>query len=135
MCVYEDGLPVPFCVTGFRFKSDNVAIYHFELIESDEVASRELVGKDVYINKEHINEKDNSEDPLSAMIGYEVSDKTTGHIGTVTDIDDKTANILFIVTGSNGNELMIPIAEEYIISIDDNAKSITLDLPDGLLNI
>lgn len=57
-----------------------------------------------------------------------------GHLGEVTDVDDSTLNTLFIVD-RQGEELLIPAQEDFIVDIDQQHKVITVDLPQGLLNL
>ena len=56
-------------------------------------------------------------------------------IGTITDIDDKTDNWLFIVTRPDGNEVLIPAHEEFIAEIRQEEKTMVMDLPIGLLEL
>ena len=42
-------------------------------------------------------------------------------------------NVLFIVE-HDGEELMIPAADELVLEIDDDAQTILMDLPAGLVN-
>ena len=55
-----------------------------------------------------------------------------GKLGEVTDVDNSTINTLFIVD-YQGEELLIPAQEEFIVNIDQKHKVITVDLPEGLL--
>ena len=50
-------------------------------------------------------------------------------------MDDSTANPLFVVELLNGEELLVPAQEDFIIGVDADNKNITVDLPEGLLNL
>jgi len=50
----------------------------------------------------------------------------------VTDVDTSTINTLFVVD-YQGEELLVPAQEEFIIDIDQKHKVITVDLPEGLI--
>jgi 16S rRNA processing protein RimM len=56
-------------------------------------------------------------------------------IGTISDIDDNTDNWLFIVQRPDGSEVMIPAHEEFIAKINQEEKTIVMDLPLGLLDL
>ena len=56
-------------------------------------------------------------------------------IGTITDIDDKTDNWLFIVERTDGSEVMIPAHEEFITEIQQEERIMVMDLPLGLLDL
>ncbi|MBQ3896049.1 MAG: 16S rRNA processing protein RimM, partial [Paludibacteraceae bacterium] len=83
--------------------------------------------------RENVTEE--TEGTVYALKGYTVNDASHGRLGTVSEIDDQTANILLIVKKDNGDEIMIPVADEYIKEIDDDSKQITLQLPDGFLDL
>ena len=57
-----------------------------------------------------------------------------GEIGKVIDVDDSTINTLFIIE-HDGNELLIPAQEDLIVDLNRETKTITMDLPNGLLTI
>ena len=67
------------------------------------------------------------------FIGYQLIDKTLGPIGEIVDINDLTENVLFIVE-HEGEEIMIPAADDLILDIDDENETILMDLPQGLVN-
>ena len=56
-------------------------------------------------------------------------------IGKIIDLDDTTDNYLFIIETPDGRNVMVPVADEYVVDIDTENRIITLDLPDGLLDI
>ena len=58
--------------------------------------------------------------------------KLEGRLGEVTDVDTTTINTLFVVD-HQGEELLIPAQEDFIVGIDQKHKVITVDLPEGLL--
>ena len=47
-------------------------------------------------------------------------------------MDTSTINTLFVVD-YQGEELLVPAQEEFIIDIDQKHKVITVDLPEGLI--
>ncbi len=56
-------------------------------------------------------------------------------IGTITSVDDSTANVLFEVKTPLGDNILIPAAEEFIQNMDTEKKIITVSLPEGLLDL
>ena len=57
-----------------------------------------------------------------------------GLLGEVVDVDITTVNTLFVVE-QEGEELLVPAQEEFILGIDQEKKLITVELPEGLLNL
>jgi len=133
-----EGILVPFFIEQYRFKTDSSAIIKFEGIDSIEQA-QQLVGSDVYFEKKYVEEGSRDEVSLNYFIGFTVTDKKEGLIGTITDIDDQTDNWLFVIsrqqTGGKKNEVLIPANEEFITDINQEGKNIEMDLPAGLLEL
>ncbi|EFA91877.1 hypothetical protein HMPREF0650_2050 [Hoylesella buccalis ATCC 35310] len=61
-----------------------------------------------------------------------MKDAQTGQlIGTIESVDDSTENVLFELEG----DTLIPANEDLIQQIDAQNKEITIQLPDGLLDL
>ena len=56
-------------------------------------------------------------------------------MGEITDIDDKTDNWLFVVERDNGDEALVPAQESFIVDINHEKRTMTMDLPIGLLDL
>ncbi len=81
-------------------------------------------------------EDDEDMDEEPTLVGYAVLTEEDGTVGEIEAIDDSVAaNPLFIVRRTDGTELMLPAADDFVMSLDDDAKTITLRLPKGLLNL
>lgn len=125
-----DGIFVPFFIEEYRFKSDANAIIKFEDIDTQERA-RELTGCEVYFPRELA---DTDEDNISwaAIVGFDIIQADSGNkIGHIAAVDDTTINILFEL--ENGS--LIPASEDLITAIDQQAHTITMNLPEGLLDL
>ena len=127
-----DGIFVPFRVEDQRFISDSTAYIKLKNIDSDQKA-RLFVNKDVYYPIKFISE-DGGNDSLTwdFFIDFTIIDEQLGKIGRITAVDKTTINILLIVE-NEGNEILIPAAEEFIIKIDEFQRELTLSLPEGLI--
>ena len=69
---------------------------------------------------------------MAAIIGYcLVNDADGKEIGTIATIDDTTANVLFELEDGK----LIPVAEEFIKTIDSDKREIRVTLPEGLLEL
>ena len=66
------------------------------------------------------------------FVGFRMEEVHYGTLGEVTDVDTSTINTLFVVD-YQGEELLVPAQEEFIIDIDQKHKVITVDLPEGLI--
>ena len=66
--------------------------------------------------------------------GFLIKDNTAGNIGYVTDVIHQTGQDLLNVNTSTG-DVLIPLAEEFILEASLENKIIKTDLPEGLLDI
>ena len=125
-----DGILVPFFMEEYRFRSDNVALVKFEDINTAEQA-RKFTNVEVYFPKKFMDEQ---EDVTSwnFFIGFRVEDVHHGYLGEITDVDDTTINVLFSIE-KDGEELLLPAHEEFIIDLDRKKKVMKVDVPDGLI--
>ena len=128
-----EGLLVPFFLkeNGLRFKTADSAIISFDDVETQKYAKR-LIGCSVYLFKSEIIDK--PENSSYKLINYMIIDNNNKEIGRITNIDDFSGNIVFTVDYS-GNEILVPFNENLLIEIDDHAKTITLQLPEGLIEL
>ena len=127
-----EGILVPFFIEDYRFRSDEVALVKFEGIDTEQQA-RELTHCDVFLSRSLVD-TDADEISLAMLIGYTIADSTSGKdIGRIVAIDDSTANMLFEVEDTDGNEVLIPATDDFIVEIDTDGKVITMTLPDGLI--
>ena len=130
-----DGILVPFFIEEYRFRSDSTAIVKLEGIDTVDAAQM-LVNSLVYFEKKYQEELGEDEVSLNYFIGFKMVDGDNGQdIGTITEIDDKTENWLFIVERTDGSEVMIPAHEEFIAEIRQEEKTMVMDLPIGLLDL
>ena len=125
-----DGILVPFFMEEYRFRSDNTALVKFEDIDTQDRA-RELTNCDVYFPR---NLADDNEEEITYtfLVGFDIIDDQSGkNIGTIARIDDNTMNILFELEDGR----LIPASEELITDIDKDNKTITIALPEGILDL
>ncbi len=127
-----DGILVPFFIEEYRFKSDVTALIKFEDID-DTDSAKLLLGRELYFPIKYLTD-DDINNFGEGLVGYKIySDKSL--IGTVSAIDDTTANILFSITTESGDEILIPATDDFVESIDENKREIIMSLPEGLLEI
>lgn len=128
-----DGILVPFFVEEYRFRSATTALIRLAGIDTTEKA-RMLTNIAVYFPIEYAEEATPDEDSPYRFAGYLVRDVREGDLGEIEDIDDSTENTLFVVNRA-GNELLIPARAELIVETDDKHRTITMNLPEGLLTL
>ena len=126
-----DGIFVPFFMEEYRFKSDSVALVKFEGVDTQERA-RELTGVEVFFPRELAEQDENAELSYSALVGYALIDSNSGKaVGTIAYVDEQTINIMFELEDGR----LIPASEELIVDVDQKNRTITLDIPEGILDL
>lgn len=132
----EDGLLIPYAIESHRSKAGDVDLVRFAGITTKEQAER-LVGMPVWLDRDYIGEDEPSLDPTDwqRYIGYQLYDASTQElVGEVVDMDDSTLNVLLVVERPDGEELLLPIADELLASVHDDELSLWLHIPLGLLD-
>lgn len=127
-----DGILVPFFMEEYRFRSDSMALIKFVDIDDADQA-QELVGADVYFPFELVPEDDPEDFRWSYFTGFRVLNGES-ELGTITHVEDSTSNVLFYID-HDGDELLVPAVEDFIRDIDHSTRTITMQLPDGLLDL
>lgn len=129
-----DGILVPFFYEEYRFRSETTALVKLEGIDSAEKA-RMFTNIDVYFPLKY-KEEDDAAGELTwhYFLGFDLYDVQTGYLGKITDVDDSTVNILLVVE-HEGDTLLIPAQEHFIVALDNDSQELTMVLPEGLIDI
>ena len=129
-----DGIFVPFFIEEYRFRSDYTALVKLEGIDTAERA-RMFTNVEVYFPVKHAEEAEDGELSWNFFVGFRMEDVRHGELGEVVEVDTTTVNTLFVVEQEDGEELLVPAQEEFIVEINQEKKLITVELPEGLLNL
>lgn len=126
-----DGIMVPFFMEEYRFKSDEVVLVKFEDIDTQERA-RELTGTEVFFPRSLAENDENVELTYAALKGYTLIDASNDkEVGTIEYVDEQTINIMFELADGT----LIPASEELIVDIDKEKHTISLNIPEGILDL
>lgn len=129
-----DGIYVPFFIEEYRFRSDSTALVKLEGVDTAERA-RMFTNVEVYFPVKYAEEAEEGELTWNFFIGFQMKDVNHGNLGEVVDVDTATINTLFVVEREDGEELLVPAQEEFIVEINQQQRVITVELPDGLLHL
>lgn len=135
--VEMDGILVPFFISSERPKSASSVLLKIDGIDNERDAMK-LARHAIFALKEDVDiETPEGEEGFYAddLIGYTVTDNRFGQIGRIIDLNTATDNVLFIVERPDGSELFIPVAMEMILDVDADGKILSMDLPEGLLEL
>ncbi len=139
LLVDMDGIPVPFFIEASRPRSAGTWLITLDGIDSEEKA-RAFVGKPFSVLEEDLPEPEEL-DPdadgfyASDLIGFTIIDSGLGELGKITDVNDLTDNVLFVVTGADGSDILIPVADEFIDGIDTAARTVSTTIPPEIVEL
>lgn len=127
-----DGIYVPFFLASYRYKGVNSVILKFDDIDNiAETAT--MINRKLYIPKEKSAGTSESAVISDTLSGYSIT-ISGDKIGIIVAIDGTPENPLFVVEGET-KEYLIPATEDFVTGIDDEAKTIEMKLPEGLLEL
>jgi 16S rRNA processing protein RimM len=123
-----DGGKAPYFIEELTDAAQGL-IVKLEEVDSIEQA-KTFIKKTVYIESRFILEKEEED----SYIGFEVIDEQLGSLGLVTGTSDNGQQDLLSLS-YKGKEVILPLAEELVLRIDDTAKIIWYRAPEGLVAI
>lgn len=130
---------MPYFISSVRGESE--MIVKLEEVD-DRDAAIALHSKEIFLRKQDLVPDDEREFEPEAddsvqygfLNGYSVTDKTTGPAGVITEVVEMPQQEMAFVL-HNGREVLVPLNESLIISIDRENRTLLMDLPEGLLEI
>ena len=123
-----DGIFVPFFIEDYRYKTDTTALILFEDITTEE-RIRPFFGKTAYVKKEVLVDNENDEMSINYYVGFTMLTTDKKVIGQIVEIDDSTANVLFVLD----NDELIPVGAVEVINLDPEKHTMVVELPEGLI--
>ena len=97
-------------------------------------AARDLVGSRLSVRQDTLAPLNPSQYYYEEVVGFEVLNGEGERVGTVTRIWTRQGGDLLVVAG-RGKEHLIPAVKEFIRQIDVVNRTVTIDAPDGLLEL
>ncbi len=120
---------VPFFIEKATIKSNSFFV-KFEDINSLEKAEQ-YCGTKIYIESEEDGDEDIQDNDL---VGFSVINHATNEsIGCIQEVIAYSLNVVFDVKKKDGSSVLIPFAEDLLHEVNEELQTITLDIPDGIL--
>jgi 16S rRNA processing protein RimM len=127
-----EGQRVPFFFSKLYEKGRDTLI-KFDDFHDPQSASI-LVGRDIYAPPGHlVDGSDESWDP-DELIGLLVRDEVHGELGEVTGIEGTARNVVLVIQ-KGAQEVLVPLADEMIVSLDAEERSLLIRTPEGLIDL
>ena len=122
---------VPFFIEHSQLHKSSLLRVRFEEVQ-DEAAADSLMGAELYLPLDMLPRLSGDKFYYHEIIGFSLIDEKYGHIGTVTSVNDRTAQAL-IEAEKEGNSLLIPITDAIIQKVDRKNRVLYLNTPEGLV--
>jgi len=123
---------IPFYIIEITGEGKNAWV-SLEDICNPETA-KPLIKRDVYLSIDKIPRQFRKSINPGIITGYMVNDITYGEIGLVKDVITGTVQDIMLISGKT-HEIMIPVAEDIILGMDNKKKTITINAPEGLIDL
>jgi len=127
------GKLVPYFVTFFKLPLKNVAYLLLEDVDTIEKASL-LVKKNVFLPNKIKPKKKKNEFGLKDLLHFIAVDEDEGELGEIIEIQEFPQQLIATVSYKN-QEVLFPLNESIIKSIDVVKGVVLVDLPEGLLDV
>ncbi len=129
---YNDNL-VPFFIERSSLHKSDLLRAKFEDVDTEADAD-DLMRCDIYLPLDQLPELEGEKFYFHEIIGFTAEDVNFGEIGIITGVNDSSYQALFEID-HNGNEILIPVNDDFIKKVDKKNKTILLDTPPGLIEI
>jgi 16S rRNA processing protein RimM len=123
---------VPYFIEALSAQ-DRKAFIKFEDVDSLEQAKK-ISKQSVYISKSFRPKADHDEFYDDEVVGFEVHDQVNGLLGEIREVMQAGPNRLLVIKHGD-KEVLIPVNGPFITSINKAKKKMTVDLPEGFLEL
>jgi len=125
---------IPFFISNTQLQNNGTIRIKIDDINSFDEA-KALVGKEVYLPMNTLPKLTGNKFYYHEVINFKVIDTNLGEIGNITKILEYPTQAIFEVLNPNGKEILIPIIDEVIVTVDRENKNITVTTPEGLVEL
>ncbi len=122
---------IPYFIQSAAAKTDTITHLQLEGINSRE-ATAMLLGKKVWLPQDEFQKLVDKQSPL-ALLGYTVVE-AGNPIGIIQEVIEQPHQLMVTIL-YQGQEAYIPLHEESLKAVNHKAKTISVELPDGLLDL
>ena len=123
---------VPFFIEDSLLQKGNQLRIKFEGID-DEQDAEAILKAGLYLPAELLPDLEGNQFYYHEVIGAKVFDVDHGYLGVLSGINEATAQPLFEIENES-QQILIPMLDEFISSVDRDKKELYLKAPDGLID-
>ncbi len=124
---------IPFFIEKSTLSRDTMLRLKFEDVNTEADADA-LIRADLYLPLTMLPKLNGDKFYYHEVIGFEVIDKNYGKVGSITSINDTSAQPLFEINHGD-TEIYIPMIDDFIKKVDKTNKVIEVETPEGLIEM
>jgi 16S rRNA processing protein RimM len=124
---------IPFFIESLSLHKSALLRIKFEEITTETEANG-LLGTELYLPLDLLPILSGNKFYYHEIVGFKAVDVNFGPLGTITGVNDTTAQHLFEID-HNGKEVLIPVNDDIIKNVDRSTRTILLDAPEGLIEL
>jgi len=129
-----DNSLIPFFISKSNLQNNGTL--KVKLDDIDEIATaKPLVGKSIYIPTNVLPKGSGNNFYHHEVKDFKVVDANHGEVGQLNQILNYPKQAIFEVINADEKEILIPIAADIIEKVDRTNKTITVNCPDGLIDL
>lgn len=124
---------IPFFIESLSLHKSTLLRIQFESVKTEADADK-LLGTELYLPLNLLPKLSGNKFYFHEVIGFTVTDTNFGTVGTITGVNDTTAQALFEID-HDGKEVLIPISDDLIEKVNREKKDIRITAPEGLIEL
>jgi 16S rRNA processing protein RimM len=128
-----EGRPVPFFISDSVYSNADTLKLTFDGFDSPDKVS-EFTGCRVFLTT-GLSDNNKTTEDIHSLLEYSVLINENQLLGSVKSVIQNPGQWLLSVISGGNREILIPLHEDFIVSIDKRKKVIVLDIPEGLTEI
>jgi 16S rRNA processing protein RimM len=125
---------VPFFIQKSRLQKGSNLRLKLEDIDSEEDADG-IVGLEVFLPLDLLPTLAEDKFYYHEIIGFDVLDQNLGNVGKIVSVNDTTSQVLLEILNNSGKEILIPLVDDFIISVKKEEKVFQVNTPEGLIDL
>ena len=130
--VEEKGNLIPYFIENQKINGDKMFVQLQDVRKVEQAAA--FLGKAVFLPNELMPELDEDEFYYKEIVGFKLVDVAKGEIGKISDVLEYPTQAVIQVM-KEGKEILIPIHDDIIEKVDKKAKTLTVNTPEGLIDM
>ncbi len=131
----HNGQKLPYFIEEIKGNTDFILRLDGVITKEDAVL---LAGKSIFLRPDDIEDFDERDLPIieqyKYLIGFELWDNDLGQIGQIKDLQEMPFQIMALVNYRD-QTVLVPVNQQLILKIDKENKTLTMDLPSGILEL